>query len=147
MQTKDALLVFCDGGARGNPGPAAAACVITDRAGKKRYLCGKYLGVATNNQAEYAAVDLALGVIKENYQAKKKITLFLDSKLVANQLAGLYKVKNPSFRDLIFKIRQLESLQGEVYYQYVSREQNKEADMLVNKVLNEGRDFHKILTK
>jgi len=147
MQTKDALLVFCDGGARGNPGPAAAACVITDRAGKKRYLCGKYLGEATNNQAEYAAVRLALGVIKENYQDKKEITFFLDSKLVANQLAGLYKVKNPALRDLNFKIRQLESSQGGVYYQYVSREQNKEADMLVNKVLDKRSDFHETLAK
>ena len=146
MKTENTLLVFCDGGARGNPGPAAAACVIEDRAGKKRYLCGKYLGEATNNQAEYAAVCLALEAIKESYQDKKETIFFLDSSLVVNQLAGLYKVKNSSLRDLIFKIRQLESYLGEVYYQYVSREENREADSLVNKVLNEGRDFHKILS-
>lgn len=146
MKTRNNLVVFCDGGARGNPGPAAAACVVEDRAGKKRYLCGKYLGEATNNQAEYAAVDLALEVIKENYQDKQDAAFFLDSTLVANQLAGLYKVKNPSLRDLIFKIRQLESCLGEVYYQYVSREDNTEADGLVNRVLDKKKGFLEILS-
>jgi ribonuclease HI len=146
MKTRNNLVVFCDGGARGNPGPAAAACVVEDRAGKKRYLCGKYLGEATNNQAEYAAVDLALEVIKENYQDKQDVAFFLDSTLVANQLSGLYKVKNPSLRDLIFKIRQLESYLGEVYYQYVSREDNTEADGLVNRVLDKKKGFLEILS-
>jgi len=146
MQPKEILLVFCDGGARGNPGPAAAACVIFDRAGKKRYLCGKYLGVTTNNQAEYAAVELALRVIKENYQDKRQINFHLDSKLVANQLGGLYKVKEPSLRNLLLKIRELESYRGEIYYQYVAREENKEADRLVNRVLDEKRDFSEILS-
>ena len=54
------LLVYCDGGARGNPGPGASGCVVKNSAGKRRLLCGKYLGSVTNNQAEYAAVSLAL---------------------------------------------------------------------------------------
>ena len=143
--TNETLLVYCDGGARGNPGPAAAACVIEDRAGKKRVLCGKYLGEATNNQAEYAAVKLALGVIKRSYQTKRDVKLFLDSDLVVNQLNGFYRVKDPVLRQIAFEIREIESYLGEVYYQHVNREENSEADGLVNRVINLKRDFEQTL--
>lgn len=138
---QEELVVFCDGGARGNPGPGAAGWVVKDEAGNPRFLCGKYLGVTTNNQAEYAAVKLALETIKKNFKMVKTIKFFLDSKLVVNQLSGIYKVKNPYLREVIFQIRQLESYFGEVYYQHVSREENNEADTLVNKILDEEHDF------
>jgi ribonuclease HI len=143
---QEELVVFCDGGARGNPGPGAAGCVIKDEAGNPRFLCGKYLGVVTNNQAEYAAVKLALETAKKHFRTVRAIKFFLDSKLVVNQLAGFYKVKNPLLREVIFQIRQLESCFGEVYYQHVSREENSEADTLVNRVLDEERDFQQELT-
>lgn len=135
------LLVHCDGGARGNPGPGGAACVIEDVVGKKRLLCGKYLGKVTNNQAEYAAVELALLKIKENFSATRKIRFFLDSTLVVNQLNGLFKVKNPGLRDQILRIRGLEGVFAEVYYQYVSRDKNTQADSLVNKAINDRKMF------
>jgi ribonuclease HI len=143
--TNETLLAHCDGGARGNPGPAAAACVIDDRAEKKRFLCGKYLGKTTNNQAEYAAVKLALGVIKGNYQTKRDVKLFLDSTLVVNQLNGLYKVKDPTLRQIVFEIREIESHLGEIYYQHVKREENTEADDLVNRAINLRSDFQQTL--
>lgn len=138
------LVVYCDGGSRGNPGPGAAAAIIKDVAGNKRFLCGKYLKNTTNNQAEYAAVELALKTINDNYPVKKDIQFFLDSKLVVNQLKGLYKVKDPNLRNIIFKIRQLEAPLGEIYYQHIGREENREADLLVNKVLDEGVDIQTI---
>jgi len=140
------LLIFCDGGARGNPGPGAAACVIKEPAGKTRFLCGKYLRETTNNQAEYQAAKLAWEILKAKYQGVKRVKFFLDSKLVVNQLNGLYKVKDPNLRELLFQIRQLESCFEEVYYQHIAREENAEADTLVNKTINLRHSFQQELT-
>lgn len=137
----DVLVVHCDGGARGNPGPAAAACVIDDVARKVRYLCGKYLGRATNNQAEYEAVKLALEVIKENYPDPKDVDFYLDSLLVTEQLRGLFKIKNPKLRELFFEVRSLETSLGKVHYHYIKREKNLQADSLVNRSIDEKRSF------
>jgi ribonuclease HI len=141
MRKNRDLSAFCDGGARGNPGPGAAGCVIKAPAENMRVLCGKYLGVVTNNQAEYAAVELGLNAIKETFKEKRKINFFLDSKLVVSQLNGLYKVKNPSLRDTVLRIHALENLVGEVYYHHVSREKNQEADGLVNNSIDRKQDF------
>ncbi|OGY25547.1 MAG: hypothetical protein A2Z11_03930 [Candidatus Woykebacteria bacterium RBG_16_43_9] len=141
MQTKKDISAFCDGGARGNPGPGAAACVIKNSAENTRVLCGKYLGSVTNNQAEYAAVELALTIIKENFQGRIRVNFYLDSKLVVNQLNGLYKVKNPDLRDRVFKIHSLEGSMGEVYYHHIDRDKNWEADQLVNKAIDEKSKF------
>jgi ribonuclease HI len=138
---KPSLTVYCDGGSRGNPGPAAAGAVVEDKAGKKRLLCGKYLGRATNNQAEYSAVKLALEIIKENYPTKQVVEVYLDSLLAAQQLNGLYKVKNPGLQGIIFEIRPLESQIGEVFYQHIKREKNVKADSLVNRALDQKSGF------
>jgi ribonuclease HI len=137
------LLVYCDGGSRGNPGPGAAGCVVKDSAGNERLLCGKYLGRVTNNQAEYSAVELALTKIKKHFRSVSKIHFLLDSKLVANQLGGLYKIKDPQLRETAMRVRGLEASFGETYYQHIGRSENIQADALVNKVLDERRDFEK----
>ncbi len=147
MKPESALLVYCDGGARGNPGPGAAGCVVKDSAGKRRLLCGKYLGRVTNNQAEYAAVKLALEKIKKHFGPVSKIQFFLDSKLVANQLGGLFKVKNAILRNELLTIHELENSFTEVYYQHISRSENVEADTLVNKAVDEKSDFEKVITE
>ncbi len=139
------LVVFCDGGARGNPGPGAAGCVIKDVAENTRLLCGKYLGRVTNNQAEYAGVKLALEKIKKHFGPVSKIQFFLDSKLVANQLGGLFKVKNATLRNELLAIHELENSFAEVYYQHISRSENTEADTLVNKAVDEKSDFEKLI--
>ena len=127
--------IFCDGGSRGNPGPAAFGFVVKDS--KKLIKEGRgYIGVATNNFAEYTAVIEALKWLKENYPGKD-LRFYLDSELVASQLSGLYKVKNAKIRDQIFEIRSLETSFGQISYQYTSRELNREADKLVNQVLDE----------
>ncbi len=124
------LKVYTDGGARGNPGPAACAFVIYDPAGNLREKRGKYLGKMTNNEAEYQGVIEALTSL-----ADPELNFYLDSQLVVSQLNGIWKVKEPRLRVLLFKIRQLENGR-KITYAYVPREQNRMADALVNETLD-----------
>ena len=135
MQT---IKIFTDGGARGNPGPAASGVVIDGLAGKLRESCGKYLGIATNNVAEYSAVLLAYERILEKDLTPSEIELnfFMDSLLVTKQLLGEYKIKNPNLATYIQQIKEKERLFGKVTYEHVRREFNKLADREVNKVLD-----------
>lgn len=140
------LTIFTDGGARGNPGPAAIAFVIKDEQGKLLVEKGIFIGKATNNIAEYSAVIAALKWIKENFPAKNekgRYNFFLDSKLVVSQLNGLFKVKNSKLRELIIEVRKLErEVGGNIFYRFVRREKNYRADRIVNKTLNEqGTNF------
>lgn len=131
------LNVYCDGGSRGNPGPAACAFVV---AGDMQYKCGKYLGETTNNVAEYQGVIEALSYLRNlgDLRDLSELNFFLDSNLVVNQLNGLFKVKNGTLRELLLKTRALEQEMNGVKlrYQYVPREQNWEADRLVNETLD-----------
>ena len=132
------LVIFADGGARGNPGPAAIGFVIKDSTGKIIHRQGKYIGETTNNVAEYQAVIEALGWLAANYKSPiTKLQFFLDSKLVVNQLNGLFKVKEIKMRNLVIKVRQLErEIGGNVSYQAIPREKNSLADGLVNQALD-----------
>ena len=137
---KKTLFVFTDGGARGNPGPAAIGFVIRDYQGKVLAEMGKFIGRATNNVAEYQAIIEALNWIKKNIATKKTIQLikvFLDSKLAANQLNGFFKIKNSHLRNLVVEVRILErELGGKISYHFIPREKNQQADNLVNKILS-----------
>lgn len=129
------VVVHTDGGARGNPGPAAIGVAIAVD-GKKIAEFGKRIGEATNNVAEYTAVVEALTFLK-NQKLDGKTEFFLDSKLVVEQLNGRFKVKEPTLRGLLMKIRILESeIQGKITYQLIPREQNTRADFLVNRALD-----------
>ncbi|MBU3956933.1 ribonuclease HI family protein [Patescibacteria group bacterium] len=138
------LTVFADGGARGNPGPAATGFVVKDSSGKIIHQQGKFIGKATNNVAEYQAVIEALKWIKSSIQYPvSSIQFFLDSKLIVNQLNGLFKVKEIKMRNLIIKVRQLErEVGGNVSYQTIPREKNSLADGLVNQAIDK-RLFHR----
>lgn len=126
--------VFCDGGSRGNPGPSAYGFAV--KKGERFIKKGQgYIGIATNNIAEYTALVEALGWLSENLP-EADIKVFLDSKLVVSQLNGLYKIKNVRIRELVIKIRKLETRLGNISYHYISRIYNKEADKLVNIALN-----------
>lgn len=133
------LVVYCDGGARGNPGPAAAAFVVIDETGRLIHREGKFLGSMTNNQVEYEAVVLALEwlrkkALSDNY----KIFINLDSRLLVSQLRGEFKIKNKKLQKLIIGIREKE--EGfDISYHLIPREQNKIADFLVNKILDENK--------
>jgi len=132
------LFVYCDGGARGNPGPAAAAIVI-EKDGKVIHKESKYLGRGTNNEAEYSGVILGLEWVSKNITGTEKITFILDSQLVANQLSGKFKVKNENLRNRYFTAKTLEKkISVGIIYESVSRERNKIADFLVNKELDEN---------
>ena len=132
------LLVYCDGGARGNPGPAAAAIVV-EKDGKVIHKESKYLGRGTNNEAEYSGAILGLEWVSKNLTNEGRITFILDSQLVANQLSGKFKVKNENLRNRYFTAKALEkNISAEINYESVSRERNKIADFLVNKELDEN---------
>lgn len=124
--------VFCDGGSRGNPGPAAAGAVIL-RDKEVIAELQDYLGVATNNVAEYSAVILALRKLHE--LKLTKADFFLDSELVVRQLTGIYKVKNPDMKLLYNQVQKL-SAGLELNFTHVLRDNNKHADAMVNECLD-----------
>lgn len=129
------LVVHTDGGARGNPGPAAVGVVIRGN-GKTIAAFGKKIGEATNNVAEYSAVIEALKEVKRLRQ-NVAVSFFLDSTLVVHQLNGLFKIKQPHLRELLVKVRELEGeVGGVIRYSAVPREQNTQADALVNEALD-----------
>lgn len=129
--------IYTDGGARGNPGPAAIGVHIEDSDGNHIESLGKKIGEATNNVAEYTAVIEALDFILEMDSKPSKINFFMDSNLVASQLSGVFKIKNPNLRNLLFEIRKKESALGiPLTYSFIPREKNKKADLLVNRALD-----------
>lgn len=136
----NALNVFTDGGARGNPGPSAIGVYIEDAKKKKIAGFGEEIGIATNNVAEYKAVIKALDWIienKKNFTQNAKVYFFMDSKLIYSQIVGLFKVKNSALRDLLFLVRDREAqISLSIYYKNIPREQNVKADALVNEALD-----------
>lgn len=132
------LTIHSDGGSRGNPGPAAYGFVITDEDGTLVFEEGKYIGIDTNNVAEYSGVLNALQWIKDNISDVASINCVLDSELVMRQLSGVYKIKNENLRGFYLKIKDLEKQIGiPIIYSHVLRAYNKAADRLVNKALDE----------
>jgi ribonuclease HI len=132
------LKIFTDGGARGNPGPAATGFVIKDSQDKILFQAGKAIGQATNNQAEYQALIQALNWVKENQPQVAQIDFFLDSRLVVNQMSGKFKIKSPKMRQLWQKAKTLAlSLKATINYHLIPREMNTQADSLLNQALEE----------
>lgn len=132
----DILKVYCDGGSRGNPGPAASGFVVKDAKDTVLFVDGRRIGIATNNVAEYTAVKIALEWITLS-RPNASLHFFLDSLLVVNQLNGFFKIKNEQLHRYVLSIKQLEkNVLGEITYQHIPREKNKEADALVNRALD-----------
>ena len=130
------LIIQTDGGSRGNPGPSAAGVVIYDENKKELDRFGKFLGDQTNNYAEYMGVVIALE--KAVKMKADEIEFKLDSELLVKQLNREYKVKNPALALLFLKIHNLQSKIKKVTYAHVYREDNKEADSVVNDVLDKN---------
>jgi len=129
------IIVYSDGGSRGNPGPAGIGIVI----GKENTI-SKYIGPATNNQAEYTAVIEALKWLAENKTGDIEVEFYLDSQLVVEQLNQRYKLKNEGLKPLFWQIRDLVmKIGGRVSFQYIPREKNKEADKLANLAMDKGK--------
>ena len=130
------VIIYTDGGARGNPGPAGIGAVIFDEHEKEILEeHKKYIGKTTNNQAEYQAVVLALEKAIE--MKVEEVELRLDSELVCKQLKGEYKLKNPDFQSHFIKIHNYKQKLKKIEFVHVRRELNKEADRLVNEAIDE----------
>ena len=134
------VIIYTDGGSRGNPGPAALGIVIQDTSGKLIKEYGEALGVRTNNEAEYEAVIFALKKVKALFGKEKTKTMALDvrmdSELVMKQLTGQYKVEEEKLFPLFIKIWNLKMDFGSITFMYVPREKNKDADRMVNEALD-----------
>lgn len=131
----DKVKIFADGGSRGNPGPSASGFVVLDLSDKVLVDKGVYLGVTTNNQAEYTALKLALEECKK--MGVKEVMVYMDSLLVVNQMKGIFKVKNRDLWPLHDAIKQLVHGFQSVSFDHVPREFNKLADAAVNRALDE----------
>jgi ribonuclease HI len=128
--------IYCDGGARGNPGPAASAFVAIENK-QVVFKQGKFLGHATNNVAEYSAVILALTWLQK--QNCKEVNFRLDSQLVAKQMDGSFKIKNAKLQELNATANALiKNLKFKISFSYIPRIKNSLADKLVNDVLDEN---------
>jgi ribonuclease HI len=128
------VVVHVDGGARGNPGPAAAGAVVSTPAGEVLDEVAEAIGVATNNVAEYRA--LIAGLEKALELAVGELEVVSDSELMVKQMRGEYKVKNEALRELSLHAARLAGQLDRVGYTAVRREQNELADRLVNEALD-----------
>ena len=128
------LVVNVDGGARGNPGPAAIAAVVQGPGGEVLEELGERIGRATNNVAEYRA--LLLGIERAAALGASELELVGDSELVVRQVKGEYKVKDPTMRELHAEVKQALRPFANWSIRHVRREHNGEADRLVNQVLD-----------
>jgi ribonuclease HI len=134
---RDAVAVFCDGGARGNPGPAAIGAVVVDPATRpptRLATVSERIGVATNNVAEYRA--LVAGLERARDLGVDELEVVSDSELLVKQMRGEYKVKNAALRELSTQAARVARGIGDVRYTAVRREHNELADRLVNEALD-----------
>lgn len=129
----ETLQIYSDGGARGNPGPAGIGVVIKDN-DKIIKEISEYIGETTNNQAEYQAIHAGLKEAKE--LEAKELDCFLDSELVVNQLNKKYKVKDQEIGKWFIKIHNLLLSFKKVNFHHIYREDNKQADRLVNEAID-----------
>lgn len=128
--------LYADGGSRGNPGPSASGFVVLDMDGKVLHEQGVYLGITTNNQAEYQALKLGLELARSKFQARR-VHVYMDSLLVVNQMKRIYKVKNRDLWPIHDAIVKLLPTFENVSFDHVPRELNKLADAEVNRALDE----------
>lgn len=133
------LIINTDGASRANPGQAAAAYIIYDERGGLIFEAGLYLGVMTNNEAEYLGVKLALECIRDKLAGKipALVEVRSDSMLIVNQLMGVYKVKNARLKQIHAQVKDLEKEVGLVRYSYIARAKNSQADKLANQILDQ----------
>lgn len=136
MLRNSKLIIYTDGGARGNPGPAAYGVVIYDLGGKiiKKY--AKYLGKKTNNEAEYEGV--IRGLLFGRELGAEIIEFYLDSELIVRQLNHIYRVRDKRMLEFVLRIRSLETNFKKVSYKHIPREKNHLADALVNAAIDKG---------
>ncbi|OGD68615.1 hypothetical protein A3I18_01930 [Candidatus Campbellbacteria bacterium RIFCSPLOWO2_02_FULL_35_11] len=137
------IIVYTDGGSRNNPGIAGIGVFITDEKGKVLKKAKKFLGIQTNNWAEYEGVIFALETLKQMFGSKTKdldIELRLDSQLVERQLNGIYKIKEPSLFEQFVRVNNLKVVGfPNIKFIHIPRKENGEADKLANEAMDEGK--------
>ncbi len=129
--------LYADGGSRGNPGPSASGFVLLDMGGREVLTEGEYIGITTNNQAEYLALKLGLEAALSQFQARE-VHVYMDSMLVVNQMKHIFKVKNRELWPIHDAITAMLPNFEKVSFDHVPRELNKLADAAVNKALDEA---------
>lgn len=133
--------VFTDGASRGNPGTAAVGIVINDENDKEIMTLGKYIGECTNNVAEYTALIESVKLLKDLNEPFEEISFFCDSELIVKQIRGEYKIKNKDLINLSLEFwKEIKSLNKKFSIRHIPREENKRADILANKALDETGD-------
>lgn len=138
----DWYTAHCDGGSRGNPGPAGYGAVVTDSAGKVVARLSRYLGHQTNNFAEYQGLLAVLQWAVDN--GKKRLRVVSDSELMVKQMKGIYKVKHPGLLPLWQEARRLAGQLSGFEMRHTLRGGNKEADRLANEAMDQGTGKKKI---
>ncbi len=128
------IKLYADGGSRGNPGPSASGYVLMDMNDSIIFKSGVYLGITTNNQAEYQA--LKFGLLEAEKLGAREVDVYLDSLLVINQMKGIFKVKNRDLWPIYEAIKEQVTHFTKVRFTHVPRELNKLADAEVNEVLD-----------
>jgi len=139
----ESFVIEADGGSRGNPGPAGSGCVILDETGQVLVEIARFVGIATNNVAEYLGLVSGLEWILEN-SPDARVHVRMDSKLVVEQMSGNWKIKHPDMQQLAIRANALAS-QLVVSYQWIPREQNSRADALANRAMDESADSTTVL--
>jgi ribonuclease HI len=136
----ETILIYTDGGSRGNPGISGAGVFICDIDGEPLKEVSCFLGIKTNNFAEYSAILIGLTTLTELYGEKTKKMAFefrMDSELIQRQLTGVYKVKHPDMKIFFGKIQALRTTHfPHIEFVHVRREKNKDADRLANEAMD-----------
>jgi ribonuclease HI len=131
--------IHADGGSRGNPGPAGSGAVVRDNLGNLVATVSEYLGVRTNNYAEYEAIILALAKVQElakGHLADTVVMVKMDSELVVKQMSGVYKVKHPDMKAQYARAKELAAPFGLISFAHVPRAENSDADALANEAMD-----------
>lgn len=143
------IIIYIDGGSRGNPGPSALGAVFCNQKGQTIQEYSEYLGEATNNEAEYKACIFALKKFKALFGKKlaknTDIEIKSDSELLVKQISGKYKVLDPKIQLLFLEVWNLKVDFKKVDFKSISRDKNKEADRLVNEALDASKAVQKLL--
>ncbi|MBU4298838.1 ribonuclease HI family protein [Patescibacteria group bacterium] len=143
------IIIYTDGGSRGNPGPSAIGVIFYNELGQEIKNYSQYIGEATNNEAEYNALIFGLEKFKQLFGKKlvhvSEIELRSDSELMIKQLNGEYKVLEPKIQTLFLRAWNLKLDFKKVKFRFISREKNKEADRLVNEALNNTERAQKLI--
>ena len=141
---QEKIVVYTDGGSRGNPGPAAIGVVLNNMRGERIRSYGETIGIATNNEAEYGAVISALKKIKALFGGKRAkalgVEVNMDSELIVRQLTGQYKIEEERLFPLFIKIWNLKMDFDSIEFHHVPREKNREADTEVNRALDKKQE-------